>query len=207
MGGEMSPALKDRTKTDVHKTRKKAGQAEPLKSEGPMKRQLTRERQEEVNEQLLEGAQCDDLEMVKDALANGVDANAVDPLNNTALMYTGDIEIARLLVEHGADVNHRGDEATPLIYAAQYNKKDIVEFLLSKDADANARNISGQTPLHRCTRWASHLEIAKILIVNRADVNAKCGYNTTPLDHALHSKNEKMIELLKRHDARESSSF
>lgn len=195
----MGPALR----SGKVKRQKKKAEVLPFRSKNP----LTWKRQEKLNEQLLEGAQEDSLEKVKDALSNGADANAVDSFNNSALIYANDIEIARLLVGHGADVNHLGDEATPLIYAAQYNKREMVEFLLSEDADANAKDILGQTALHLCARWESHLEVAKMLIASDADVNARCLYSRSPLDHAMHSRNEKMIDILRRYGARECTPF
>jgi len=191
----MSPALKSR--------KQRKAKVVPFRSKKP----LTWKRQERMDGQLLEGAQEDNLEKVRDALANGADANAVDSLNNSALIYANDIEIARILVEHGADVDHLGDEATPLVYAAQYNKKDMVEFLLSKGADANARDKLGQSPLHRCARWETHIEVAKMLIANGADVNASCLYNRSPRDHAVLSSNADMVALLRRYGARECTPF
>jgi uncharacterized protein len=83
--------------------------------------------------------------------------------------------VVRLLVEHGANVNARtipGKETgafmrdvrtkgeTPLHRAAAYSDEAIIEFLLEKGADREARDAHGDSPLS----WASeHLRPGSIL--------------------------------------------
>jgi peptidoglycan/LPS O-acetylase OafA/YrhL len=84
-------------------------------------------------------------------LKDGADVNAPDetlsvrPLNWAALR--GDDAVARLLIEHGADVNGRnGDGSTPLHSAAFLGHPDVAELLLANGADPQARMNSGETP-------------------------------------------------------------
>ena len=73
--------------------------------------------------------------------------------------------------------------------------KEIVELLIAKGADVNAKaGDAGSTPLH----WAvqqSHNEIVQLLIAKGADVNAKHGDGETPLDYA----DGETADLLRKH--------
>ena len=59
----------------------------------------------------------------------------------------GDISTVKKFIEYGADVNERSNDMTPLMIAARYNNVEILEYLLSKGAELNARNESGMTAL------------------------------------------------------------
>jgi len=58
------------------------------------------------------------------------------------------LEIARTLIEHGADVNARASgDFTPLHEAAASGKLDFAELLIEHGADVNAQTTDGKTPL------------------------------------------------------------
>ena len=63
--------------------------------------------------------------------------------------FEGDIEVVKQYLADGMDVNTVGDYGmTPLHSAAASNQKEIVELLISKGADVNAKdNGNGTTPL------------------------------------------------------------
>jgi len=80
-----------------------------------------------------------------EALLNaGADANA--KVLMTAAR-TGNREIVRLLIEHGADVNAKGETygETALVWAAQENHAEVAQVLIAHGADVNART----SPLER----------------------------------------------------------
>lgn len=74
------------------------------------------------------------------------------------------IEFARMLLNHGADINALEDKlkSTPLGWAARFGQKKLAEFLLECGADPNLAGAPWATPL----AWAEkkgHTEIAEIL--------------------------------------------
>jgi ankyrin repeat protein len=58
--------------------------------------------------------------------------------------------IVKLLIERGADVNcvESSERTTALHLAARDLRKDIIELLLAAEADVNAQDFRGFTPLH-----------------------------------------------------------
>ena len=74
------------------------------------------------------------------------------------------IELARMLLKHGADINAMEDKlkSTPLGWAARFGQKQLAEFLLDCGADPNLADAPWATPL----AWAEkggHTGIAEIL--------------------------------------------
>ena len=55
----------------------------------------------------------------------------------------GDIETVRKLIALGEDVNQKSLGKTPAIFAARYNKAEILKLLIEKGADINIKSDSG----------------------------------------------------------------
>ena len=100
-------------------------------------------------------------------------------------------EAARLLVDHGADVDAVADAfdaVRPLHSAAAAGRRDICALLLEAGADANARQSGGFTPLHAAAQSGDE-ELARMLLARRADPAAVTDDGRRPrdlgLDHLL----------------------
>lgn len=102
-----------------------------------------------------------------------------------ALLLVRNIETARLLIEHGADVNRQGMYGdAPLHFFAAIDDTAMLEFLLSQGAEVDVRSQHDETPLHEAAREGS-LNAARLLVSNGADVGARSKQNKTPLDYAV----------------------
>lgn len=64
----------------------------------------------------------------------------------TAIMK-GDLETIKKFIEYGSDINETSNGLTPLMFAARYNKVDIIKYLLAKGADKNAKDSKGYNAL------------------------------------------------------------
>lgn len=59
----------------------------------------------------------------------------------------GDFETVKKLIERGADVNEKSNGMTPAMYAAKYNRTDILELLISKGANLKVRSDKKMTAI------------------------------------------------------------
>ena len=126
---------------------------------------------------LVETIRKQDLEAVKQALAKGADLEAPDPLLGvTPLNWAsllGNVEIARMLIEKGADINGRNrDGNQPLHNASFLGRAAIVELLLNNGADANARNDKGETPMVSATTEVEFIPLVAGFLNIQVDVDA-----------------------------------
>jgi ankyrin repeat protein len=117
---------------------------------------------------------------------NSRDPNGRTPLHYAALSTKENGEMVEFLLEMGADIEARDRicDDTPLLLAvSQMSRHDIVLTLHKWNADGNARNTHGMTPLHWGTLYFTneHAESAEELLENGADVNATDNRGRTPL--------------------------
>jgi cytohesin len=137
----------------------------------------------------------------------------------------GDIEAVKHHLAAGVDVNVIYKGQTPLHYAAAYGHKEIVELLIAKGADVNAKISDGfhkgDTPLdnakhkpeivdllrkhggktlYELSIWKAafggSIEAIKQHIAAGTDLNAKDTYGWIPLNHAAEGGHKEIIELL-----------
>src|SRR6267143_6187620 len=108
------------------------------------------------------------LEIVKVTLDSGADINAVSknkftatPLQGAAAMEK--VDLARLLIARGANVNCRGEEGvSPLHEAAGSGQLEVAKLLLDHGANINAKDDNGKTPLTIALEY-KQTEMAKLL--------------------------------------------
>jgi uncharacterized protein len=103
-------------------------------------------------------------------LTNGMDPDHMNWREFTLLhdmAFTGEVEKARLLLDHGADINAIDGEysSTPLGYAARWGNKDMVALLLERGADPDKAGAPWARPLvwaEKCgaAESASELKLA-----------------------------------------------
>jgi ankyrin repeat protein len=135
----------------------------------------------------------DNIDIVRVLLEKGANPNNTDLEDNSSPLHKSvqNIELTKLLIEAGADVNIKNDHGeTPLHYVMDLS---VAQTLISSGADVNAKNIFGLTPLHQMARLGFFagdaatknmaLKIAKALIDSGADVNAKDRDARTPITY------------------------
>lgn len=137
--------------------------------------------------------------------------NLKDDSGNTALMFAasgGHLEIARVLVETGADINLRDEYGeTALMLASAKGHLEIASLLIENNADINLRDEYGKTALMR-SAFYGHITIANLLLDKGAEVNLEDKNGYKALDYAENKvnmtgyvplDNGEMINLIKQY--------
>ena len=148
-----------------------------------------------------QAAERGNIEIVKQAIADGADVNAKTEDGWTPLHFAtsgGYEEITELLIAKGADVNARDNRGgTSLLEAALSGKKEIAKILIAKGTNVNAKDDIGRTTLHAAA-WHGQKEVAELLIVEGADVHVKDKEGSTPLHRVA---DRMMMQLVVDNDA------
>jgi len=115
------------------------------------------------------------------------------------LAARGNMQIIRLLVEKGADVNQGGGEdgtaSLPLNEAVIHRDPNLVIFLLENGAHLNAQNRYGRTALAEAT-FSFNAPMAKLLLDRGADPNLSSHYDHPLLHKAIADGNRELFDLL-----------
>ena len=99
-----------------------------------------------------------------------------------AAAKAGDLQAVRSLVSKNPELIDAPDErgVTPLHRAAIEGHRDIVEYLISRNADIRKPDQAGNTPLHGAA-YGGRAGIVELLLSRGADVRAKNRNGQTPL--------------------------
>ncbi len=95
-------------------------------------------KQSDADKKLIEKAKTGDLKEVDQLLTGGANPNAADAWGKSALLVTlmrGHGEVARILINNGADVNAGHEDLYPLTIAAHIGMKSVIELMLKHGAD------------------------------------------------------------------------
>ena len=148
------------------------------------------------------------LNVVEYFLAYGFDPDEAerlgDAMGSTALhwaSYAGDVEMIKLLLQHGAKVDAANAlGTTPLLMAAEVGSVAAVQALLAAGAKVNGESrIADRTPLEKActtatsTKSSDHDKVVEILIAEGADPNLE---STPPLECARKFRSEKVVKML-----------
>ena len=129
---------------------------------------------EELSRLLIAAVTKDYVEEVEALIKEGIDVNAKDNDEETALMfasYWGHTGIVKLLLKNGADVSINAEskhsKATALSLASEKGRIEIVKLLLKNGADVNAKSECGNTALMLAS-GRGHAEVVAMLKENGA---------------------------------------
>jgi ankyrin repeat protein len=137
-----------------------------------------------------------------------LDSKGFSPLVSTVMVGTlpantaEALEIARVLLDAGADIEQQGPVGnTPLSAASgQHRSPAFVELLLARGAPVNQRGYNDTFPLYHAVRQRRP-EIAEVLVRHGADVKAANADGQTALHHAALNNMEATATLLLAHGA------
>ena len=120
------------------------------------------------------------------------------------------MNIVKLLIDKGADVNAKTDDGmTALIVAAENGQADVAKLLIDKGADINVKNPEtdslnnlGFTPLMYAAFWG-RMDIVKLLLDKGADLNAKDFKGNTAEKLARQYDHYDIAAVLKKAEAKQ----
>jgi ankyrin repeat protein len=99
--------------------------------------------------------------------------------------YNNNIEVAKYLIDNGADINGRCKiNSTPLSLACFWGYEEMIHFLVDNGADVNLLDDNGNTPLIIYLYSGIDKNIVEYLVENGTDINIKNNNDLTALDIA-----------------------
>ena len=144
------------------------------------------------------------LEVCQKLLERNADVNPQDASHNgstrtTPLLFAlqrGKPDVARLLLDHGADVHvHDKNGKTPLHFAAAYDFIEVVRMLLERNLEVNSRDDQRYTPLLFASQKGNP-NVVRLLLDNGADAHVHTLRGSTPLHLAAVEGHFEVAQIL-----------
>jgi ankyrin repeat protein len=139
-------------------------------------------------------------ETVQQAIKAGVDVNATDEQQRTALMFAAfndHTSVVKLLLEHGASVGHRDATGrTALMFAATGANAESVELLIEAGAEVNSADTGeGFTALMHAAA-EGQIKVVQVLLKYNADPTIRDADGDTARDFAKKNGHAEVVQLL-----------
>lgn len=113
----------------------------------------------------------------------------------------GQKEIARMLLNSGANINHTDDRGrTPIYIAVKHEHIDIVKYLLKHEPDLNIQDTAGETVLFQSVK-SYYTDTIRMLIETCIDLDIQNNNGETSLYVAASYNHFETFELLLENDA------
>jgi hypothetical protein len=125
--------------------------------------------------------------------------NAIDDKGSSILIlacYRGNHEVARFLIDNGANFNYVSNNGTALMACVFKNEFQLVDELLKKKVNLDLTDFNGITALMLAVQL-NNVQMVKRLVDSGANKALKCKQNKTAFEYAVFSNNEAIIHLLK----------
>lgn len=193
-GQTPAPALDRTGRTSIHDAAAK-GDLQAVTAAVEKDASQVRTRDKVGNTPLHYAAIAGSVSIVEWLLSKGADIDAENTESMTPLLEAvrnGKDAAARVLIEKGArtfGALHR---------AATTNRTAVMELLIAKGADIEARDSQGYTALTLITRSSGPFEALELLVKKGANINLPDSLGNTPLDNAIIYANadDRAIDLL-----------
>lgn len=157
----------------------------------------------DVNEELVRSAASGDANKVEGLLKRDASVNGVY-VTHTALQaacQNGHLDVLRLLVRYGADVEIEDKDGDRAIHHAAFgDEPEAIRLLAQAGADLNARNARRQTPLHIAV-YKGHVNSVQRLLQLGCHPSLQDCEGDTPLHDAISKRREDIMKLLLRSGA------
>ncbi|GAB7350681.1 hypothetical protein MBLNU459_g1244t1 [Dothideomycetes sp. NU459] len=135
-------------------------------------------------------------------LTTNVDANTLDRDGGRSALSicvtSGDIDIMRILLEHGVDLSWTQSNGGNLLHLAcseEGSGREVIELLCHRGVRMDRPDNGGWLPLHHACRW-EETEVADALIDLGADLSCQTSTGLTPYEIAWQYNNVETMELL-----------
>ena len=132
----------------------------------------------------------------------GIDALGEDGTLLHAASHRGHCKVMDLLLEHlDVDIRNLNDQ-TPLHLAAEGGFLEAIQILIECNADIEARDNRGQTPLYSGIfngLGDTRLDVAKFLLAHGAEADTRKNDDSTPLHAASFNGSVKTAQMLLEH--------
>jgi ankyrin repeat protein len=135
-------------------------------------------------------------EISKLLIENHAYVNYKNDKGHTPLHWVHQVNLAKLLIENNADVNTRDENKKTILHTTcEQGNVQLANFLINTiKFDVNVKDYFMETPLHYVCKEIDYIpdkidnvikiEIAKLLIENKADIDTKNSDGNTPLHNA-----------------------
>ncbi len=128
-------------------------------------------------------------ELTRYLISRKINVNHRDKLGRTALILgaeKGNLPVVKLLVEQKAelDIQENFNGRTALMIAINERRKDVARYLIDKGANVQLRDEFGITATILAAE-RSYVELVKMLVHRKADLNAQDADGKTALMHAV----------------------
>ncbi|KAF1326307.1 Tkl protein kinase, partial [Globisporangium splendens] len=131
------------------------------------------------------------------------EVSAVLRRSNVSVAEHGHVDVVRILLEIGADVNVCDRVgAAPLHFADQRGYAEAVTLLLHYAANADVASSCGATALHHAAH-NGQAGVVEVLIENAANVDVADSSDSSPLRYAARYGNKNVVDALIRSNATE----
>ncbi|KAL3459138.1 ankyrin repeat-containing domain protein [Aspergillus heterothallicus] len=143
-----------------------------------------------------------DIQMLQYILSIGGRVDRLDPTGITPLCMAiayNKMDIFRLLINHGADVNN-AHGPFPLLFATEFKRFEMVRLLLGKGANVSGQSVLGETALHGAVAGRS-MPLIELLLKHGANPRLRDVHGRSPMYLATLICKKRAVQLLLDHGA------